>query len=90
MSLLVELIVGELELVEVDDGVHPVCPQGGRVGMHVKPSRRALLLETLDPVGVLVFVAVLVHGRHVHQENVVGRGVEVKQLDFERRKHPPV
>ena len=90
MQLLVQLVVGELELVEVDDHVGPVGAQSRRVGMDVEPGRRALFFKTLHPRGVLVLVAVLIHWHHVHEENVVCVWVQIKELDLDGRKHPPV
>ena len=49
MSLFVQLVVCELELVEVDDSVHPVAAQVGGVWVDVETGRRTLLLEALDP-----------------------------------------
>ena len=66
MSLFVQLIVSELELVEVDDHIHPMRPEGGRVGVHVETGGGAFLFETPNPSGVLVLVSVLVHWDHVH------------------------
>ena len=74
MSLLVKLVIGQLQLVEIDDSVHPVGPKSRGVGMNVEPRRRTLLLETFHPGRVLVLVAVLVHRGHVHQQDVVGVG----------------
>lgn len=90
MSLLVKLVVGELEFVEVNNGVHPVRAQGWGVRVNVEPGRRALLLEALHPCRVLVLVAVFVDGCHVHEEDVMGGRVEVKELYLERREHPSV
>lgn len=90
MSLLIQLIIGELELVKVDDHVHPVRAKRRRVGMSVGARGRTLLFEAAHPGRVLVLVAILVHGNHVHQERVRCVGVEIKQLHFEGWKHPPV
>ncbi len=38
MSVVVQLVVGELELVEGDDLLHPVGAAGGGVGVHVDPA----------------------------------------------------
>ena len=50
MSLLVQLIIGELEFVETDDSVHPMRAEGRGVWMLVETSLRAFFLETTDPV----------------------------------------
>ena len=75
MALLVKLIIGELELVKVDDHFRPVRSESRGVRMDVEAGRRALLLEALHPGRVLVLVAVLVHRGHVHEQDVVGVGV---------------
>lgn len=90
MSLLVQLVVCELELVEIDDSVHPMAAQVRRVWVHIKTSWRTLLLEAFDPGRVLVFVSILVDRRHVHEQDVGGVWIEIKELHFERRKHTPV
>lgn len=38
MSVLVERVVGELELEEGDRLLHPVAPRGRRVGVEVRPA----------------------------------------------------
>jgi len=40
MAVLVQRIVGELELEEGDGLLHPVAPRGRRFGMEVGPARR--------------------------------------------------
>ena len=90
MALLVQLVIGQLELVEVDDGVHPVCASIGGVGMDVEPGGGALLLKAPHPGRVLVLVAVLVHRRHVHQQDVGGVWVQIVQLHFQWWEHPPI
>lgn len=40
MSVLVERVVGELELEEGDRLLHPVAPRGRRVGVEVRPAGR--------------------------------------------------
>ena len=40
VPVLVQLVVGQLELVEGDHLLHPLRPLGGRVGVHVDPGRR--------------------------------------------------
>lgn len=43
MAVLVERIVGELELEEGHRLLHPVAPRGRRVGMEVGPAGRLRL-----------------------------------------------
>ena len=83
MSLFVQLVVGEFELVKINDCVHPVRAEGRGFGVHVQPCWGTLFLKTLHPRRVLVFVTILVHGSHVHQENIVDIGVQVKDFNFD-------
>lgn len=89
MSLLVQLVISELELVKVDDSVHPVRAKVGGVRVHIETCRRTLLFKTPHPHGVLVLIAILVYWCHIHEQDVSGVGIQVKQLNFEWRKHPP-
>ena len=41
MSLIVHLVVGELDAVEADDLTHPRLPRARRVRVHVEPGRDA-------------------------------------------------
>lgn len=43
MAVLVERVVGELELQEGDGLLHPVAPQRRRVGVEVRPAGRLRL-----------------------------------------------
>lgn len=78
MPLFVQLVVGELELVEADDRIHPVRTERGRVRVSVETGLGTLFFETADPGRILVLVAVLVDRYHVHAEGVVGVGIQVK------------
>ena len=90
VSLFVQLIIGELELIKVDDHVHPVGAQGRRVWVHVQAGGGALLFKAADPSRVLVLVAIFVDWDHVHVQSVGGVGVEIEQFHFERWKHPSI
>ena len=39
MSIVVKLVIGELEFIEADDLLHPVGAAGGGVGMNVDPGK---------------------------------------------------
>lgn len=69
MALLVQLVVGEFQFVEIDDNGGPVGAQGWGIWVDVQPSWSTLLLKAADPASI-VFVAVLVHWGHVHQQDV--------------------
>lgn len=88
MALLVQLVIGQLQLVEVDDCIHPVCSRVRGVWVDVETCWGALLLEAANPGRVLVLVAVLVDWGHVHEEDVSGVRVKVKQFHFQWWEHP--
>ena len=90
MSLFIKLVVSELEFVEVDNHVHPVRTERWGVRVHVGTRRRTFFFETANPGRVLVLVAVLVYGNHVHVKSVGLVWVQVKKLNLERREHSPV
>ncbi len=78
MSLLIQLVIGELEFIKIDDHIHPVRAEGWRVRVCVRTCGGTLLFEAAYPRRVLVLVAILVHGDHVHQESVGSVRVEIK------------
>ena len=87
MALLVQLVVGELQFVEVDDDGGPVCPEGRGVWVDVEAGGGTFLLEAAHPAGI-VLVAILVHGSHVHEEDVGHVRLQVIQLHLDGREHP--
>lgn len=82
MALPIQLVVGEFQLIEVDDRVHPMRAWTGRVWVDVETSGRTLLFKASYPHGVLILVTILVHRSHVHEQNVHRVGIQIKQLDF--------
>ena len=40
MTMLVQVVVGELDLVEGDVTLHPVGPASRAVGVHIQPDNR--------------------------------------------------
>ena len=66
ISKLVQLVIGEFELVEVDHRFHPVSSKSRGVGVNVEPRGRAVFLEALLPRGVLELVAIFITRRYVH------------------------
>ena len=89
MALLVQLVVGQFQFVEVDDNRSPVGAQGRGVRVDVQTSRGTLFLETADPACV-VLVAVLVDWCHVHQQYVGHIWLQVIELHLDGWEHPPI
>ena len=89
ISELVQLVIGEFELVEVNDRFHPVSSESGGVWVNVKPRGRAVFLEALLPRGVLELVAIFITRRYVHEQDIALLRVKIQQLYFERWKHSP-
>ena len=72
MSVLVQLIVGEFELIEGDDLLHPLGPLGGGVGVDVDPGRRVgVCLAGHHPAGGVECISIMAEIRtvlivHIH------------------------
>ena len=49
MSLLIKLVVSELQFIKGDYVIHPVRPQGRALGVYIEPRGGAGLFKTLDP-----------------------------------------
>lgn len=90
MAVLVGYVVGDLELVERDDLLHPLLPSGGRVGVDVHPLGHLRVgLSRHHPPAVVELVAAVV-GRHdVHQQDVLGLLVQAAHTHLVRREHAP-
>jgi hypothetical protein len=88
MALLVQLVVGEFQFVEVDDDGGPVGAEGRGVRVDVEPGGGTLLLKAADPASI-VLVAILVDGSHVHEKDVGDVWLQVVELHFDGREHPP-
>ena len=90
VSVLVEVVVGELEFVEGQRLFHPVRAAGRRVRVDVEsPGHVRLGLAGRHPLRVVILVAAVVERDHVHQQDVLGARVQALQRHLERRKHPP-
>ena len=91
MSLFVDDVVGEFELVERQRSTHPVLSGGWRVGMNMDLSASDWLIGLAgnDPPVVLVLVSVAVNRDDVDHYDVVDVGIETAHFQLERRKHPP-
>ena len=72
MSILIEQVVGELDILEKNSLPHPLNTGGRRVRMHVEAAVFVRLGLAGDaPFGVVEFVAVVVRGYDVHQQYVL-------------------
>ena len=92
MSVIIHLMVGQLQLVETNNLLHPVCASGRRIWVNMDPGRRGrVCLPGHDPVGGVegITVALVVHGGEVHHQHVVLQGVHPVQADLVGREHPP-
>ena len=89
MSVLVQIVVGQFELVEGDHLFHPDGAGGRRVRVDVEPTGHVGLgLARHHPLRVVVLVAGVVHGHDVHQQDVLGVLLQARDAAAERRKHP--
>ena len=88
--MLVRQIVGQLQLVEGDNLLHPLLPRGGAVRVDVHSLRHlGVRLARHDPPAVVELVAKVVGGHHVQQEDVLGLGVQAGQLELHLGEHLP-
>ena len=91
MSVIVQLVVGKLELVEADHLLHPLGALGGGVGVHVDAGRRVgVRLPRHHPArGVEgVPIPLVITGHEVHDEHVVLHGIEAVEPHLEGGEHP--
>ncbi len=91
MPIIIELIVGELELVEGHDLFHPGGAFRRRIRMDVYSRRRIRVrLARHHPAARVEGVAVplVVHRDKVHDQHVVLHGVQAEQADLVGGKHP--
>ena len=89
VSVLVEVVVGELELVEEHGLLHPVGARGRGVRVDVETARHVGLgLPRHHPLRVVVLVAAVVQRHDVHQQDVLGVRVEAFQRHLESGEHP--
>ena len=92
VAVVVQLVVGQLELVKGDDLFGPLGAFGRRVRMNVDPRRRVgVRFARHHPAGAVegVSVPLVVHGHEIHHEHVVGIGVQAKEAHLESWEHPP-
>ena len=90
MPVVVQEVVGELELVEADDLLHPLGAFGGGIRMDVDPTRHVgVRLARHHPGGRVegVPVALVVHRHEVHHDHVVRQRVQPEQANLERGEH---
>ena len=90
MSVVVQEVVGELELVEADDLLHPLSAFSWGIRVDVDPTRHVgVRLARHHPGGRVegVAVALVVHRHEVHHDHVVRQGVQPEQAYLERGEH---
>ena len=88
--MLVGQVVGELELVEGDNLLHPLLAGGRTVRMDVHPlGHLGVRLARHNPPAVVELVAEVVGGHDVEEEDVLGLGVEAGQAELHLGKHLP-
>jgi len=91
MSLFVDDVVGQFQLVERQRPTHPVLTAGWRVRVHMQLSAndRLVGLARYDPPVVLVLVAIAVDRYDVDHDDVVDVRVESSNSQLQRREHAP-
>jgi len=80
VSVVVHQVVGQLQLVERDDVLHPLGATLRRARVHVDAAGQVRVRLARDhPARAVegVAVALVVEGHEVHHEHVVGVGVHV-------------
>ena len=92
LAVLVQLVVGQLDLLEGDDLLPQLLPRVGRVGVLVEPVGRGRVgLARHQPGGPVVGVAVplVVAGHNVEEDPVLSVGPEVLKAASDSGEHPP-
>ena len=90
MSVIVQLVIGELELVEGHNLLHPLSSFSRRVWMNMYPGRRIRIrFPRHHPARGVEGVSVpfIVTRDKVHDEHVVLHGVEAEQPHLIGREH---
>ena len=90
MTVVVQLVIGQLELVKRDRLLHPLRPGGGAVRVHVYPWRRhGVGLARHHPARAVegVPVALVVDRDEVHHQHVLRVQVQAAQLHLEGGEH---
>ncbi len=91
MAVLVQIIVGQFQFMECHHLLHPNCPSGRTVRMDVQPTGHVRFgLSGHHPFGVVVFIAGIVNGYDIHEEDVFGIAVQSGKRGSECRKHASV
>lgn len=90
MSVLVQVVVGQLQLVEGYGLFHPVRTRGRGIRVDVEPAWHVRFSFAGDyPVRVVVFVAAVVDGYDIHQQDVLGVRVKTIERHFDGWEHSP-
>ena len=89
-AMLVREVVGELELVEGDNLLHPLLPAGRTVRVDVHPLwHLRVSLPRYDPPAVVELVAKVICSYNIQQEDVLGLRVEARESELHLREHLP-
>ena len=72
MSILIQIIVGQLDFLEGDVVLHPLCPGGGGLRVNVEPAGHLWLrLPRHLPLGASPFVAGVVGEAKVQKNHIL-------------------
>ena len=89
-AVLVREVVGELELVEGDDLLHPLLPGGRTVRMDVHALWHfRVRFARYNPPAVVELVAKIIGRHNIQEEDVLGLRVEAGQPELHLGKHLP-
>lgn len=89
VSVVVELIVRQLELVEGDGLLHPVRPTRRTIRVHVDPGRRHGIGATRHDPGAAVkrvSIPLIVARDEVHHHQILRTGVQAEQPALSRNQ----
>ena len=92
LAVLVQLVVGQLDLLKGDNLLPQLLPRVGRVGVVVEPVGRGRVgLARHQPRGPVVSIAVplVVAGHNVEEDPVLPVGPEVLKAASDSGEHPP-
>ena len=88
MSMLIHGIIGEFHLVKQNRLLHPLDTRRRRIRMNIKAAYGVRLRFSCHiPLGVIVFVAIVVGRYHVHEQNVFGLRLQARYVNLKRGEH---
>ena len=90
MSILVEVVVGQFNLLEGDVVFHPLGPCGGWVTVNEELGLElGLGFSGNRPLLASEFVSAVVSQNQVKEDEVFGLGVQALHIDFQSGEHSP-